>query len=115
MNSKLFSILFLCSLVMISCNSPKNIIFSEEIFSLSKQSGNIINSDSTLQFSFGNHNLDYDMTIISCQDSLQTYIGADKYIYMKFLKLVVLRIAKFIFSLHWKKLCGLNYQITIMI
>ena len=81
MNSKLFSILFLYSLVMISCNSPKNIIFSEEIFSLSKQSGNIINSDSTLQFSFGNHNLDYDMTIISCQDSLQTYIGADKYIY----------------------------------
>lgn len=66
---------------MISCTSPKNIIFSEEIFSLSKQSGNIINSDSTLQFSFGNHNLDYDMTIISCQDSLQTYIGADKYIY----------------------------------
>ena len=66
---------------LISCSGSKNIIFSHETFSLSKQSGNIINSDSTLQFSFGNHIQESNMTIIDCQDSLQAYIGADKYMY----------------------------------
>ena len=69
----------LCGLI--SCSSSKHINFSHETFSLSKQSGNIINSDSTLQFSFGNHIQESNMTIIDCQDSLQAYIGADKYIY----------------------------------
>jgi len=66
---------------LISCSGSKNIIFSQETFSISKQSGNIINSDSTLQFSFGNNIQEYNMTIIDCQDSLQDYHCADKYIY----------------------------------
>ena len=66
---------------LISCSGSKNIIFSQEIFSISKQSGNIINSDSTLQFSFGNNIQESNITIIDCQDSLQAYHGTDKYIY----------------------------------
>ena len=66
---------------LISCSGSKNIIFSQETFSISKQSGNIINSDSTLQFSFGNNIQESNMTIIDCQDSLQAYHCADKYIY----------------------------------
>ena len=54
---------------LISCSGSKNIIFSQETFSISKQSGNIINSDSTLQFSFGNNIQESNMTINYC------YIG----------------------------------------
>lgn len=65
---------------LISCASSNEIVFSDERWKLSCQSGNIINSDSTLQFSFGNNILESNMTIISSQDSLQAYIGAEKYI-----------------------------------
>lgn len=95
---KVFSILMsaVSFLTVFSCSSSKEILFTEEVWALSSQSGNIINADSTKQFSFGNHIRQSDMTIISNIDSLKAYPGADKYIY-KILKTCGLEKAKVCF------------------
>lgn len=63
-----------------SCSSPKPITFSNEKWSFSGVVGDIINSDSTLRFSFGPHALNPTMTLISCADSLSIHKDARKYI-----------------------------------
>lgn len=63
-----------------SCSSPKTITFSNEKWSFSGVVGDIINSDSTLRFSFGPHALNPAMTLISCADSLSIHKDARKYI-----------------------------------
>lgn len=74
-----FSIV-ICFFGAVSCSTSKEVLFSDEDWSLSRYSGNMINSDSTLQFSFGNHLLNPNMTIISNKDSLAVYPNSDKYI-----------------------------------
>ncbi len=76
-----FASLLSCLIYIVSCTSSKEILFSGENWSFSHQSGNMVNSDSTLQFSLGNHVLNPNMTIISNSDSVLAYPGTDKYIY----------------------------------
>lgn len=80
MNRPYFAIIILCSWLFISCSSHNEILFSNENWSFSRYSGNIVNSDSTLQFSFGDHILNPDMTIICNRDSLSAHHNSDKYI-----------------------------------
>lgn len=81
MKSFLFGILLLSSLMLVSCSSKRSIAFSNENWHFSFDSGNIVNSDSTLQFSFEDHILDPTATLISCRDSLDKYPGAESYIH----------------------------------
>lgn len=78
----IYSIFFIviCIFVTISCSSYKNVLFSDEVWRYDSHSGNIVNADSTLQFTFGGHTYNSNMTIICNQDSLQSYPRADKYI-----------------------------------
>lgn len=77
----LTKILLMLSILWItSCSSSKPITFSNEKWSFSGVAGDIVNSDSTLRFSFGDHVLNPAMTIISCADSLSVHKDAGKYI-----------------------------------
>lgn len=80
MNNLMKILLMLSILWITSCSSPKPITFSNEKWSFSGVAGDIVNSDSTLRFSFGNHVLNPAMTIISCADSLSFHKDAGKYI-----------------------------------
>lgn len=64
-----------------SCSSKKGILFSDEKWTVSHSTGNIINSDSTLQFSFADASFASNVTIISNNDSLLIHKNADKYIH----------------------------------
>lgn len=63
-----------------SCSSPKQLLFVDSEWSFSHKTGNVINPDSTIQFSFGGGVIDSTMTFISSSDSLQRYPGAEKYL-----------------------------------
>ena len=80
MNNIVKILLMLSILWITSCSSPKPITFSNEKWSFSGVVGDIINSDSTLRFSFGPHALNPTMTLISCADSLSIHKDARKYI-----------------------------------
>ena len=80
MNNIVKILLMLSILWITSCSSPKPITFSNEKWSFSGVVGDIINSDSTLRFSFGPHTLNPAMTLISCADSLSIHKDARKYI-----------------------------------
>ena len=80
MNNLMKTLLMLSILWITSCSSSKPITFSNEKWSFSGVVGDIINSDSTLRFSFGDHALNPAMTLISCADSLSIHKDARKYI-----------------------------------
>lgn len=65
---------------IVSCRSLREISFTNEEWMVSRSTGNIVNADSTLQFTLGNHMPAYDATIISNIDSLLTYPGSAEYI-----------------------------------
>lgn len=84
MNTKLVRyILLICvlgiSLGIVSCRSLREVSFTDEVWRVST-TGNIVNADSTLQFTLGNHMPSYDATIISNIDSLLSYPGSAEYI-----------------------------------
>ncbi len=85
MNTKLVRyILLICvlgiSLGIVSCRSLREVSFADEVWRVSTTTGNIVNADSTLQFTLGNHMPSYDATIISNIDSLLSYPGSAEYI-----------------------------------
>ena len=80
MNNLLKALLVASIFLVTSCSSQKDICFSDETWSFSGINGDIVNSDSTMRFRFGDHVLDSAMTIISCRDSLSVHKGAEKYL-----------------------------------
>lgn len=67
-------------LSLCSCSSHKQLTFTNFGWHFSHQTGNVVNTDSTIQFTFGGGAIDPTMTFISSKDSLQGYPGADKYL-----------------------------------
>lgn len=70
---------FVC-LCLGSCSSHKQLTFVDSDWSFSHSTGNIVNPDSTIQFTIGDGAIDPTMTFISSSDSLQLYPGAQKYL-----------------------------------
>lgn len=77
--SHIFTVIAGC-LYLASCSTTREIQFSNETWTFSHMSGNVVNADSTLQFTFGDHVIDPGMTMISNRDSLLAHKGADEYI-----------------------------------
>lgn len=63
-----------------SCSSHKQLAFTDTVWHFSQQTANVVNPDSTLQFTFGGNAIDPTMTFISTPDSLHRYRGAEKYL-----------------------------------
>lgn len=77
---KSFTIIILSCLCIAACSTPKHVVFADEAWSFSHLTGDMVNADSTLRLSFGDHILDPNMTIISNSDSIEAHPGSDKYI-----------------------------------
>lgn len=75
--------LTLCIIVCLclgSCSSHKQLAFVDSDWAFSHKTGNVINPDSTIQFTFGGGAIDPTATFISSQDSLLRYPGAQEYL-----------------------------------
>lgn len=78
---RLFQIFILIGCLCLgACSSNKQLTFADFAWSFSSKTGNVINPDSTIQFSLGNGPVDPTMTFISSIDSLHRYHGADTYL-----------------------------------
>lgn len=81
MKNQFYIVLLLAAFAFGACSSGRQIAFSDEHWHFSYASGHIVNQDSTIQISFGDHFLDPSATLISCPDSLSVYPGAESYVF----------------------------------
>ena len=63
-----------------SCTSPRNLIFADREWHISSHYGQIIDKDTTFQFTFGNVLIPDPLVIVSSKDSLDKYPGMDRFL-----------------------------------
>lgn len=67
-------------LFLLSCNTPKGLVFSEFEWHISSHYGQIIDKDTIYRMTFGNVLIPDPLVIISSKDSLVKYPGMDKFL-----------------------------------
>lgn len=78
--------LHLCILAMLvmsavaGCTATRRLYFADENWHISRNFGQIINSDTTYRMTFGERLIPVDMPVISSHDSLMKYPGLDRFI-----------------------------------
>ena len=76
----LLSSLIASTFLALSCTTPKNLIFADHEWQISSHFGQIIDSDTTFRFTFGNVLIPDPLVIISSKDSVDKYPGMDKFL-----------------------------------
>lgn len=66
-------------LLMVSCSSPKGLVFADREWHISDFYGQIIDKDTTYRMTFGNVLIPYPLPVISSADSVAKYPGMDKF------------------------------------
>lgn len=67
-------------MLLMSCSSPKGLVFANRKWSVSDYYGQVIDKDTTYRMTFGNVLIPDPLTIVSSSDSVAKYPGMDRFI-----------------------------------